>query len=599
MDQILQYYETELDYMRRAFDAFEDAHPQKAKALGITAGRSTDPDVQRLADSVALHAARLSQRLDETLPETALDLVRMLAPAFLLGAPSYAAVQLDAKGDAFADPVALAAGTRLPVELAGEGSECLFTVARDVALKPVEISAVRIERTPLPFDAPDALRGAEAALCLTIAPLTPGQSLGELGLDALELYVAASGGRKQRLIDVLSGDVMGLGYAAAVTSYVTARETHVLDASAFGLTMTDSAHTFLPRSATQMPALSRLRDFLAYPDKASFFTLGDTDGGFSKVSQGAVELRIFLSSYGAQQLSSLEAGDLAANVVPVVNLYRDQSRPVRYDYARVQVPVTPTSADEMQVTSLQIEDVRKLTPEGERVLPRITSPLRRDAGDLPVWQERFRVGEFEPARREISFSIAPDANGDPEPIDFVANLTCSNGRAASAARPGTQVFFDVDTLAECPFRLLDEPSVAVLPDVRAERLWDILSMFNGNFTTVFSHAAPVEALKEAIHLSAPSGYSDAANAIWDVKVTQSTAPVTVGRNVLLSAGSQIEVVLDVEALPCARHVFAHALHLYFASLVSFDRFFQLKVRERGSTQPFKVFARQHGGQICG
>ena len=599
MEQILQYYETELDYIRRAFDEFEAAHPQKAKALGISAGRSTDPDIQRLADSVALHAARLSLRLDETLPETALDLLRMLAPTFLLGAPSYVAAALDAGGDDFADPVTLPSGTRMPVVLDGDTPDCLFSVARTSELRPIRVSAVRIERAPLPFQTPDRLRGCEAAICLTISPLTAGQSLGELSLDHLELYVSAPGGRKRRLVDVLSGDVLGVGYAAADTTAGTMRETCMLDVDRFGLSMEQEAGTFLPREAAEMPALSRLRDFLAYPDKASFFRLGDTESGFARVPEGAVELRFFLSSYGAQQLTALEDGDITTNVVPTVNLYLDQSNPVRYDYARVQVPVKPASATEMEVTSLQIRDVRKLTHDGELILPRITSPQRRMAGDLPVWQERYGVGEFDDARRELSFSVPADQGSDPDPIDFVASLYCSNGRTAIAPRPGTRVYFEADTLAECPFRLLDEPTAAVPPDVRAERLWDVLSMINGNFTTIFNAEDKVEALKEAIHLCAPSGYSDAANAIWDVNVTQSIAPVAVGGNVLLSSGSRIEVVLDAEALPFARNVFAAALHLFFASLVSYDRFFQLTLRERGRETPFKVFPRAHGGQVCG
>ncbi len=599
MDQILQYYETELDYMRRAFGAFEATHPQKAKALGISAGRSSDPDVQRLADSVALHAARLAKRLDDTLPETALDLIRMLAPTFLLGAPSYGAVKLDAQADQLSDPVTLRAGTRMPVTLTADSTDCLFTVARDVGLKPCEIRAVTLERAPLRFDVPEDLRGCEAAICITLAPLDASQGLRDVGLDRLELYVSASGGRKHRLIDVLSGDVLGVGYAAARTDLQRSRQSHMVPLDGFGLTMGWDNSTFLPREASQPPALSRLRDFLAYPDKAAFFTLSQTDGGFQACPTGPVELRFFLSSEGAQKLSSVELGDLATNVVPVVNLYLDQSLPVRYDYARTQVPVKPSSASDMNVACLQIRDIRKLTSEGEALLPRITSPRRRDTRTLPVWQERFVVGEFDLARREVSFSVEAGLGPDPEPLDFVADLYCSNGKAAFALRPGTRVFFSDDHLAETPFRLLDEPSVPILPDMRAERLWDVLSLINGNFTTVFDAQSPVEALKEALHLCAPSGYADVANAIWDVTVTQSIAPVQIGRKVLLSSGSQIEVVLDIEALPFARHVFATALHLYFASLISYDRFFKLSLRERGRNQPFKVFKRQHGGQICG
>lgn len=593
MDRIVQYFETELDYMRRAFEGFEQSHPQKAKALGISAGRSSDPDVQRLSDALALHAARLSKRMDDTLPETALDLMRILAPTFLLGAPSYGAVKLAANAGQFSDVVTLKSGTDLPVHLGDETPHCRFSVARDVDLNPISVTNVRLERAPLAFDVPSSLRGCEAALCVTLEPLDAGQSFADLGVDALELYVASQGGRKQRLIEVLSSEVLGLAYAS--TEGRAAFESCALDQSTFDLVMHGDARTFLPRPGTQAPALSRLRDFLAYPDKAAFFQLEGTDAGFSKVA-GPVELRFFLTGEGGKLLGEVAPGDIETNVVPVVNLFVDQSRPVRYDYARAQVPVLPMSSAQMAVETLQIRDLRQLSPEGEQVLPEITSPQRRRGDGLPVWQERFEVGSFEPARREVSFGTTADSR---QTLDFVASLYCSNGSAACAPRPGATVFFGDDTLAESPFTLLDEPTMPVPPDMSPARLWDVMSMINGNFATVFDADDPTEALKELLHLCAPTGYADAANAIWDVKVTQSIAPVHVGRDVLLAAGSQIEVVLDSEALPFARNVFATALHFVFAAMISYDRFFQLKLRERGRSEPFKIFDRQHGSQTCG
>lgn len=597
MDQILQYFETELDYMRRAFEGFEKTHPQKAKSLGISAGRSSDPDVQRLADSLALHAARLSKRLDDNLPETALDLMRILAPSFLLGAPSYAAVKLAADANQFADPLTLSAGTELPVHLEEDVPHCRFVAARSVDLNPIHISDVRLERAPLPFEVPADMRGCEAALCVTLAPLDPGQSLRDLNLDQVELYVSAKGGRKQRLVEVLSGEVVGLAYAAQ--SGRAAYDSFAMIDSHFGLVMQGDTGTFLPRPATQSPALSRLRDFLAYPDKSAYFRLDGTAHGFQRVPSGPVEIRFFLTGEGAKLLSTVEPGDIETNVVPVVNLFVDQSRPVRYDYARSQVPVLPTASAHMHVESLQIRDLRQLSPEGEHLLPEITSPDRRQDMGLPSWQERFEVGNFEPARREVSFSTTSDLSEQaPQSLDFVASLYCSNGSAACAPRPGATVFFEEEALADCPFSLLAEPTVPLAPDVASKRIWDVMSMVNGNFATVFESENPLGALREMLHLCSPSGYSDAANAIWDVTVTQSIAPVTVGSNVLLAAGSKIEVVLDCEALPFARNVFATALQYVFSAMVSYDRFFQLQLRERGCAEPFKVFDRQHGSQTC-
>lgn len=599
MEQILQYYETELDYVRRAFQEFEKKHPQKAKSLGISAGRSSDPDVQRLGDSLALHAARLSKRLDDTLPQTALDLIRVLAPTFILGAPSYAAVKLDVKAKILAEKTSLVAGTEMSIALDGGLPNCRFTAARNVELYPIVVTTASLERAPFRFDPPYASRGCEAAICVTLESLDPDQMLSDLEIGALELYVSAEGARKQRIIDVLSGDVIGIGYGASpgVTSLSTV--THPLDLADFKLSMMEDSTTFLPREKTQMAALSRLRDFLAYPDKAAFFTLSETHNGFSNLKSSTIELRFFLSNQGSKQIRELAAGDFSSNVVPTVNIYQDQSRPARYDYARLQMPVKPETSEHMEVDCLQIKEVRKLTPDGEKILPCIASEQRRRAGHLPVWQERYQTGEFDAARREISFSTTQGQSSNSEPLDFVAELLCSNSKAAFATRPGTEVFFTDANLADYPFKLIDEPTAPILPDVKVERLWDVLSMINGNFSTVFNASKPSEALREALHLSSPSGFADAANAIWDVKVTQSIAPIRVGRKMLLSAGSQIEVVLDVTSLPFPKNVFATALHFFFSAMVSYDRFFQLQVREQGLEKPFRSFPRQHGSQICG
>lgn len=599
MEEILQYFENELDYMRRAFEEFERAFPQKAKELGITAGRSSDPDVQRLADSLALEAARLNKRMDDTMPETAIDLMRIIAPGFLFGAPSYAVIQSSGDDGQLTEPVTVSKNTAVTVTLGGDLPDCRFSVARDTELAPIRVGEIRLDRAPFRYGVPDQFRGCEAALTVTLHPLDDNQPLFEALGDSIELYVAASGGRKQRLIDVLSGEVLGAAYARASTKETVQRDGHLLHPDALVLTMTEDWTTFLPNDLAQIQSIARLRDFFAFPDKASFFTLKDTGGGFKAVTEGPVELRFFLTTRGAGALDQIGDGDIATNVVPLVNIFVDESLPVRYDYARIQVPIQPSLSETMPVDSLQIRDIRKLTAEGEQALPCVTSPARRRAQDLPVWQERYVVGEFDPSRREVSFSVTSPVGEDPPVLDFVASMYCSNGRAAIAPRPGAKMSLESEALADLPFILMDEPSMPVDPDTQPERLWDIMSMINGNFFSVYEQQTAAEALKEALNLCAPQGYTDASNAVWDVTVTPTTAPVHIGNNVLLASGNVIEVVIDLDALPFPGHVFGVALHIYFSSLVSYDRFFQLNVRERGREHPFRVFPRVHGSQACG
>jgi type VI secretion system protein ImpG len=590
MDDILQHYEAELDYMRRAFSEFEAAHPQKARALNIKAGQSGDPDVQRLSDSLALVSARLSKRLDDTLPEFALDLARMIAPTFLLGEPAYCPVQMVAEVASLTKPLLIDAGTTLDIEAEGDRPACRFSVARPTKLAPIKIIGVQLERAPLSFELPNELQNCEAAIRVTLATFDDSMPISDILSGGLELYVSATGGRKTRLIDVLSGNLFGIGFAP-----VGVKATHMMDRNNFGLKLIADRDMFLPAGPTEMPGLTRLRDFLCYPDKAAFFTLNNLEHLFVGVGPGPVELRFFLNNDGARKLTRLDDGDLATNVVPTLNLYKEQSRPVRYDYGRIQVPVTPQSAATMPCEALQIDTLHMLTSGGEIRLPEFTTPGGRFSQDLPIWQERFLTGNTDPARREVSFSVMRE----PAPFDFVATLICSNGSGVFSARQGMEVFFADKQLAEVPFKILEEPTVPIEPNTSADRLWDILSLINGNFASVFDAPDPTQALKEALHLCAPAGLTGAADAIWTVTVEQSVAPVRVGKHVLLSTGSQIEVTLDFETLPFPPFVFGAALQMFLNALISYDRFLQLRIRERGCDEPFAIFPTIHGGQISG
>ena len=67
----------------------------------------------------------------------------------------------------------------------------------------------------------------------------------------------------------------------------------------------------------------------------------------------------------------------------------------------------------------------------------------------------------------------------------------------------------------------------------------------------------------------------------------------------LMVQSQIEVTLDFETLPFPPFVFGAALQMFFNALISYDRFMQLRIRERGRDEPFAIFPTIHGGRISG
>ena len=592
MSTFLQYFESELEYMRHALSEFERSHPQKAKSLRLTAGRSMDPNVQRLADSVALIAARLQKRLDDTRPEISLDILRMTCPGFLLGAPSYATIQPDPDSEPLDGPETLARGTNIVFENSGT-RKCTFSVARNVSLRPLVLRNLRFEQAPFTFKAPPGITGIESALCLEVVAQSGESPVKPLIHGDLEIYLPSSSSRRNSLCEALAGAVEAVKVATPKTP-----DGVFLPHGAFAPSISRQPASFLPEFLVQAPGLERLRDYLAYPDKGYFFNFSDLDAVIDDQDATSFEIRCLLSGPAASELQQVTASDIALNVIPCLNLFETSSEPLRYSFARDRIPVTPRVSDAEKVEVLRINAVKELTPEGDLLLTEASAPRHHAETNNTVWQERLNNGSLDPSRREVSFSVSERVDTD-QPLDIVAELLCSNGAAGTEPRPGDPVQVQDDFVADVTFLLLDEPTAPISPELDATRQWDLIALINGNFGAILESDAPAETLRETLHIAAPSGFTHAANAVWEVTFSRSIAPIQIGSNVLLASGTDVEVVLDLDALPYPPVVFAHVLDDFFGSLVSYDRFIRLRVRARGQDVPLAVFDRRHGSQMCG
>lgn len=576
MNGFLQYYETELDYMRRSFEAFEKANPQQARALGISAGRSRDPDLQRIADSCALIAARLQQRLDNTRADISLDLLRLACPGFLLGAPSYATVAVSAEG--LEGSVSIPRGTAIYHDEDGK-PQSRFSVARDIRVAPVQISGLRLETSPFSFEMREGTKRSDAALCFSIATADGETPLSEVLGGSIELCVTAEGRRSARLCNALAGGCVAAHVASGKGLSDLGRATlcPTMDA-------TDTAH--LPVFLTQSDGLEEMRDYLCYPDKGAFFTLSAT---FPE--SPTAEIRVFLIAQTGATVSQVREGDLSVNIVPCLNLFETTSEPLRYDYTRDRIPVSALRETSAPATILRVNAVYELSAEGERRLPEVFDAPHMAGASNVKWQERHVVGELDPNRRELSFSAGKDGARN---LDFVASLFCSNGAQGERPRPGAPARIDAAGIGSATFAT--EPTVALPPRLDASWQWDILALVNGNFGAILEEHDPAASLRRVLHLCAPGGYSACAEAIVDVTRRYGTAPVKIERNVILAAGSLVEIVLDLDVLPVPEHIFARALDRFLSSFVSYDRFIELSIRARGGTAPLVRFPRRHGSQ---
>src|SRR5438046_5858237 len=123
-DDLLPYYDRELNALRRLAGEFGTTHPKIAGRLRLAPDVVDDPHVARLLEGVAFLAARVHHRLDDEFPELTDALLGVLYPHYLAPVPSAAIMKFQAQPE-LALPLNLPAGIALASAAVREDS-CRF-----------------------------------------------------------------------------------------------------------------------------------------------------------------------------------------------------------------------------------------------------------------------------------------------------------------------------------------------------------------------------------------------------------------------------------------------------------------------------------------
>ena len=92
-DELLEYYERELTFLRQMGAEFAEKYPKVASRLQLEPTRCEDPHVERLIEAFAFLSARVHLKIDDEFPEITEALLSVLYPHYIRPIPSATIVQ--------------------------------------------------------------------------------------------------------------------------------------------------------------------------------------------------------------------------------------------------------------------------------------------------------------------------------------------------------------------------------------------------------------------------------------------------------------------------------------------------------------------------
>ena len=142
-DDLLLYYERELDYLRKSAVQFAEKYPKVASRLALEPTKCEDPHVERLLEGFAFLAARVHLKMEDEFPEITDGLLNIVYPQLVRPIPSMSVVefQLDPEKGRLTSGMKIERNSLLYSKPVG-GVPCTFSTCYDTTLWPLTVAAV-------------------------------------------------------------------------------------------------------------------------------------------------------------------------------------------------------------------------------------------------------------------------------------------------------------------------------------------------------------------------------------------------------------------------------------------------------------------------
>jgi type VI secretion system protein ImpG len=587
-DDLLEYYNQELAFLRKMGAEFARAHPKVAGRIRLGADTVEDPHVARLVESTAFLSARIRRKIDDDFPEISDALLGVLYPHYLAPIPSMAIVQMEPAKD-LAAPQLLPRGAAIETDRA-HGEPCRYRTCYPTVLHGLVPSACSL--VGVPFEAPKTPRSGEAKalLRLTLRARSTAAPLRELAPETLRFYLGGQTPHAMALYELLLHDVLEVALALGPDD----ARAQVLSPDCIrpvGFAADEGLLPYSPRSSLGYRLLS---EYFAFPQKFLFVDVQGIGGPVLERAKDKLEIFFYLRRSPVELQRNLTPESFACGCTPMVNLFPKRAEPVRLTQREPEVRLVPDARRALAFEVYSVERVNVASSDGKlrevRPFYGFDHGLRREEQKPIFFHATRRSAEGGGGRNDDGTEVFlqfVDLALDPAlPADHVltADLLCTNRDLPSRLPFGVDQPRLVLADGEVPLeklRCLTPPTATRRASLGHGARWRLLSHLALNHLSLTGDAEGLRALKELLRLYDCLGTESSLGVIESLLGISSgpaTMRVSAGLQMAFAHGTEVRLHLDEGRFADKGiYLFASVLERFLALYATVNGFVRLVV----------------------
>jgi type VI secretion system protein ImpG len=590
-EELLEYYERELAFMRQMGAQFAQKYPRVASRLLLEPDRCDDPHVERLIEAFALLAARVHLRIDDDFPEITSALLGIVSPHLLRPIPAMTVVecQLDPEQGKQTAGIHIPAGTQLATKRTFDGLPCRFHTSYPVELWPFSVAECEW-RHPERLAQPVRVPGAAGAIRMRLE-CAPDVLFDKLNVRKLAFHLTGETNVVHTLYELLCRNCIAVFVRDPQQRGGKLIKIAPSELRPVGF---EEDEALLPYPKRSFEGYRLLQEYFTFSEKFLFFELNGLEAIAEAGCKDQAEILFYFSRFDRpERQQDLEIGvtsrTLRLGCTPIINLYSHTAEPILVTHTKHEYPVIPDVRHQETTEIFSIDNVLA------------SNTSRRESIELdPLYSYRFegrkvagrvywhavrrgnQLGEREPSTMHISLVDLDGTLTTPDAEVLTVRTTCSNFDLPSRLPFGAEEgdFSAEDYPIVQKIIALRRPTPSFDPPDKKGQLWKLVSQLSLNYLSLAEEG--VKALQEIlrIHNFTDSSYFE--NQIGGILAMSSRPHFAIMQSEfgnIPARGTRVELEFDErQFVGGGVYLFANVLDRFLGSYTSMNSFCQLVAR---------------------